>query len=148
MYDETPDYFIRDGKIYAHHEGSTYYSSGFREHEPSYNSELCEATPININKFLKNHNYLYNYDEGRKQTSIESKYKDAYENDIFIGSHVIFMDCDYTGTFLGYVKGIVEGFTKEYVYIRPIKYDKINRWHEDIPVFKRMPHRVICIENL
>ena len=148
MYDETPDYFIRDGKIFAHHKGSTYYSGGFREHEPSYDTQLCNANPYNINKYLEKSS-IYNYDSNRWEKKYTSDYHDAYGYEIYIGSHVLFMDCDGSGGFLGYVKGIVTGFTNNYVKIENLKYDRINRYHDlGRCCILRTPHRIICIENL
>jgi hypothetical protein len=146
MMDETPDYFIRDGNIYAHHAGSTYVSGGFRDHEPSYNQLLEKATPANINKFLKGHNQpLYNYDTGRTQTQVESDYKDAFGNNIFEGDNILMMDCYYDGSFRGYIKGEVTGFTKEFVKIKPIKHDRLNSWFDNNKLeFLRKPYRIIA----
>ena len=148
--DETPDYFIRDGKIYAHHKGTTYVSGGFRDHEPSYNQLLGDATPININRFLQNNSYLYNYDECRKQTPIESKYKDAFGNNIFEGMIVYCVNTHYDDRFAGYIKGVVVGFTKEFIKIQIMNYDKTIKYHiyDEEPPIKRMPHRVICLEKV
>lgn len=148
MMDETPDYFIRDGKIYAHHQGSTYVSCGFRDHEPSYNQLLEEATPVNINKFLRCHNdSLYNYDTGQIQTYIESEFKDAFGEDIFEGSIVYCMNNWYNDTFAGYIKGEVVGFTTDYVKIKTLKMDEQQRWRPEKKEFKRAPHRIIVIHE-
>ena len=143
MMDETPDYFIRNNKIYVHHEGSTYVSCGFREHEPSYNNELMDATPRNINNFLQTHTYLYNYDTG-----IDSDYKDAFDNDIFIGDKVLFMDCYGDGKFCGYMEGEVKGFTQEFVKIIPTKLDRYHSGSDlDDIEWKRKPYRIVVLNN-
>lgn len=141
--DETPEYFISSGKIYGHHYGSTYVSGGFSDHTPSYDQFIADATPININNFLKSHKYLYNYDEHKQQTHIISDYKDAFDNDIFVGNEVLFMNCHTNGSFDGYIKGKVVGFTKEYVKIKPIKYDKFFSEDLDKCEFLRKPYRII-----
>lgn len=148
MMDETPSYFIKEGYIYSHTPATHYRSCGFNCGDPAYDTKICEATPYNINKYIENHGGIYNYDTHTWEKKYVSNYIDAFAKHIYKGSKVMFMDCDCTGTFLGYVKGIVDGFTKEYVYIRPIEYDRINRWHTDIPVFKRTPHRIIVIDEL
>ena len=148
MMDETPDYFIRNNKIYVHHEGSTYVSCGFREHEPSYNSELTDATPRSINNFLKIHSYLYNYDTGSYQKHINSDYKDAFDNDIFIGDKVLFMDCYGDGRFCGYMEGEITGFTQEFVRIIPKKFDRYNSCSDlGRAEWVRKPYRVVVLNN-
>lgn len=78
-----------------------------------------------------------------------SNFKDAFGNDIFVGSNVILMDCDCTGGFLGYAKGVVCGFTNEYVKINNLTFDRMKRYHiYDNPEIKRAAYRVICIDNL
>lgn len=78
-----------------------------------------------------------------------SNFKDAFGNDIFVGSNVILMDCDYTGGFLGYAKGVVCGFTNEYVKINNLTFDRMKRYHiYDNPEIKRVAYRIICIDNL
>lgn len=150
MIDEIPDFFIENGKIYAHHRGSSYVSGGFIDHEPSYDKELCEATPQNINHFLETHTsfvpYLYNYDTHQKQKYIESNYKDAFGKNIFKGSIVYCMNNWYNDTFAGYIKGEVVGFTNDYVNIKTLKMDEQQRWRPEKKEFKRAPHRVIVIE--
>ena len=146
--DEIPDYFIRDGNIYAHHTGSTYVSCGFREHEPSHDQLLEKATPVNIMRFLRGHNSsLYNYDTGQVQTYIESNFKDAFGEDIFEGSIVYCMNNWYNDTFAGYIKGEVIGFTNDYVKIKTLKMDEQQRWRSEKKEFKRAPHRVIVIHE-
>lgn len=146
MMDETPEYFISSGKIYGHHYGSTYVSGGFSDHTPSYDQFIADATPTNINNFLKNHKYLYNYDEHKQQTPIISNYKDAFGKDIFKGSIVYCMNNCYNDTFAGYIKGEVIGFTTDYVNIKTLKMDEQQRWRPEKKEFKRAPHRVIVIE--
>jgi len=148
MMDETPDYFIRDGNIYAHHAGSTYVSCGFREHEPSHDQLLEKATPVNVMRFLRSHNSsLYNYDTGQVQTYIESNFKDAFGEDIYEGSIVYCMNNWYNDTFAGYIKGEVIGFTNDYVKIKTLKMDEQQRWGSEKKEFKRAPHRVIVIHE-
>ena len=148
MIDETPDYFIRNNKICAYHKGSTYVSCGFREHEPSYNNELMDATPRNINIFLQSHPYLYNYDTSQNQKHINSDYKDAFDNDIFVGDKVLFMDCYGDGSFCGYMEGEVRGFTQEFVKIIPKKFDKCDSCSDLGRVeWIRKPYRVVVLNN-
>jgi len=148
MMDETPDYFIINNKICAHHEGSTYVSCGFREHEPSYDSELMDATPRNINNFLKSHSYLYNYNTEMYQKHINSDYKDAFDNDIFIGDKVLFMDCYEDGSFCGYMEGKVTGFTREFVKIIPTKLDRYHSCSDlDALEWKRKPYRIVVLNS-
>ena len=146
--DETPDYFIRDGKIYKHHQSSTYVSGGFRDYEPSHNQFIEYATPVNINKFIRTHNFeLYNFDTGEIQSYIDSEFKDAFGENIFEGSIVYCMNNWYNDTFAGYIKGEVVGFTTDYVKIKTIKMDEQQRWRPEKKEFKRAPHRVIVIHE-
>ena len=88
--------------------------------------------------------------EGIKQTPIESKYKDAFGNNIFEGMIVYCVNTYYDDRFAGYIKGVVVGFTEEFIKIQIMNYDKTIKYHiyDENPPIKRMPHRVICLEQV
>lgn len=146
--DETPSYYIQEGKIYEHHRANHYRSAGFICGEDARNEYICEATPRNINNFLQSHPYVYNYDTSQNQKHINSNYKDAFNNDIFIGDKVLFMDCYGDGSFCGYMEGEVRGFTEEFVKIIPTKLD---RYHSCSVLggieWMRKPYRVVVLNN-
>ena len=56
----------------------------------------------------------------------------------------------YDDRFAGYIKGVVVGFTEEFIKIQIMKYDKTIKYHvyDETPLIKRMPHRVICLEQV
>jgi len=93
-------------------------------------------------------NSIINYDTKMYQKQINSNYKDAFNNDIFIGDKVLFMDCSGDGSFCGYIQGEVTGFTKEFVKIIPKKYDKYNSYFDiDRIEYIRKPYRIVVLNN-
>lgn len=68
-------------------------------------------------------------------------FTDAFGIPIVKGSEVLFMDCYGDGSFCGYVKGEVIGFTKEFVKIVPTKFDRHNR------IWTRKPYRIVVLNN-
>lgn len=146
MVDETPSYYIQEGKIYKHHRANHYRSAGFICGEDARNEYLCEAIPRNINKYLLNLE-IYNYDTNSWEKKYISEHKDAFDNDLFIGDHIFFIDTDYSDRFQNYCKGIICGFTKEFVKINNVQYDKTINYDADKDlIIKRMNHRVILNE--
>ena len=74
----------------------------------------------------------------RKQTPIESKYKDAFGNNIFEGMIVYCVNTHYDDRFAGYIKGVVVGFTEEFIKIQIMNYDKTIKYHiydENPPIY-------------
>jgi len=60
MIDEIPTYFIKNGIIYMHHEGETYYDVDWGEtSDPDWDEKLCEDTLENRSKYF----HIYSYDE-------------------------------------------------------------------------------------
>ena len=140
MVNETPLYFVKEGYLYGHIRETSYRSYGF-------DHKIGKATPHLLNKYIKT-NEVYSYDENKWLTIYTSDFKDAFDNEIFIGDNVLIMDCYYDGSFKGYVKGEVTGFTKEFVKIKPIKHDRLNLWFDDTKLeFLRKPYRIIVIED-
>ena len=143
--DDTPSYFVREGYIYKHTQSTTYRSAGFTCGEPAHDTKVCEATRHNVNQYLKYHN-IYSYDESKWLKPYISNYKDAFDNPIFEGDIVLIMDCWGDGSFKGYVKGEVTGFTKEYVKIKPISHDRLNVWFDESKIeIMRKPYRIVII---
>lgn len=143
MMDETPNYFISEGKIWSHHEGSEYTSGGFTEYEPSWNSELCEATPRNIKRYAGNRG-LYSYDEHKYVQPIESNFKDAFGKEILEGDEVYTIDTDYSDRFFGFLRCKVVGFTKNFVKLKVIWFDETLSKHQ-INQIRRISERLIRI---
>jgi len=147
MVNETPLYFVKEGYLYGHIQGINNISGGITFEEPSYDNKIGKATPHLLNKYIKI-NEVYSYDENKWLTIYISDFKDAFNNEIFVGDNVLIMDCYYDGSFKGYVKGEVTGFTKEFVKIKPIKHDRLNSWFDYTKLeFLRKPYRIIVIED-
>lgn len=147
MVNEPPLYFVKEGYLYGHIQGISDISGGITFEEPSYDNKIGKATPHLLNKYIKT-NEVYSYDENKWLTVYISDFKDAFDNEIFIGDNVLIMDCYYDGSFKGYVKGEVTGFTKEFVKIKPIKHDRLNLWFDYTKLeFLRKPYRIIVIED-
>lgn len=142
MVDECPSVFIKEGKIYRHHEGSSYTSGGFTDYEPSWNSEVGDATPRNINYYVKC-GYVYNYDTHQKQEHIPSNYKDAFGKELFEGDKVYVVYTDYSDRFGGYMKCEIIGFSKMFAKLKIINASK-DYLISDKPIL-RLPHRLILI---
>jgi len=145
MIDETPLYFVKEGYLYGHVHGTNYRSD--ESGKSVYDHKIGKATPHLLNKYIKT-NEVYSYDENKWLTIYVSNFKDAFDNEIFVGDNVLIMDCYYDGSFRGYVKGEVTGFTKEFVKIKPIKHDRLNLWFDHTKLeFLRKPYRIIVIED-
>jgi hypothetical protein len=142
MVDESPSIFIKEGKIYRHHEGSSYTSGGFTDYEPSWDSELCDATPRNINHYLKQGS-IYNYETHKNQEHIPSDYKAAFGKELFEGDEVYVVYTDYSDRFGGYMKCKITGFTKLFAKLKVITASK-KYLITDKPIL-RLPHRLILI---
>lgn len=142
MMDETPSYFIEKGKIWSHHTGSEYTSGGFTEYEPSWNSELCEATPRNIRRY-SSESGLYSYDLHEYVKIEESNYKDSFGKELFEGDEVYVVYTDYSDRFGGYMKCKIIGFTKLFTKLKVIAASK-EYLITDKPIL-RLPHRLILI---
>lgn len=142
MVDETPSTFIKEGKIYRHHEGSSYTSGGFTDYEPSWDSEIDDATPRNINYYLKQGS-IYNYDTHQYQEHIPSDYKDAFGKELFEGDEVYVVYTDYSDRFEGYMKCEIIGFTKLFAKLKVITASK--KYFITDKLILRLPHRLILI---
>lgn len=144
MVDETPSTFIKEGKIYRHHEGSSYTSGGFTDYEPSWDSEIDDATPRNINYYLKQGS-IYNYDTHQYQEHIPSDYKDAFGKELFEGDEVYTIETNYKDRFMGFSKCEIIGFTPNFVKLKVIKFDEAVTNSFNDSLLKRRPYRLILI---
>lgn len=145
MMDESPSTFIKEGKIYRHHEGRSYTSGGFTDYDPDWDSELCDATPRNINHYLKQGS-IYNYETHEYQQHISSEYKDAFGNELFEGDEVYTIETNYADRFMGFSKCKIIGFTPNFVKLKVIKFDEVTTNSFNESLLKRMTHRLILIQ--
>lgn len=145
MMDETPGYFIEDGWIWCHHEGSSYTSGGFTDYEPAWNTKLYEATPRNINHCLKMYKHIYNYETHEYQQHIPSEYKDAFGNELFEGDEVYTIETNYADRFMGFSKCKIIGFTPNFAKLKVIEFDEATTNSFNESLLKRMTHRLILI---
>jgi len=142
--DSGPGYFIKDGWIWCHHEGSSHTSGGFTDYEPGWDTKLYEATPRNINHCLTMYKHIYNYKTNEYQEHVPSNYKDAFEKELFEGDEVYVVETNYSDRFDGYLKCKIIGFTDMFAKLKIIEktkgvYVNVNKH------ILRMPHRLILV---
>ena len=144
MLDETPDYFVREGKIWKHYRGYAYSACGYDDYTEPHDCEQCEATQRNIRRYADSKG-IYSYDNNEYIKPIESKFKDAFGKELYVGDEVLTVDTNYSDRFEGFIKAKIVGFTEMFAKLEVTKYDEaLSKYGRNISI-KRIPSRLVLV---